>query len=137
MSDYKMTDPALIKDFLYAGRAIFTIRSETSGEHWTYKVTCKKEGEPYFVSLLCDGDTYLYLGFMRDAGRYQTSSKACRPRSHVAHRVVEFLLKELQRNALHSKLSFFHEGKCAKCGKPLTNPESIERGFGPGCWAKR
>lgn len=136
MSEYRLTDAATIKSFLYAGRAVFTVRSETSGDHWTFKVTCKKEGEPYFVSLLCGGD-FLYLGFMPKAGRYLTSAKSCRKRTHVAHSVMEFLLKELERGSLHSKFSFFHEGKCAKCGKPLTNPESIERGFGPGCWAKR
>jgi hypothetical protein len=29
---------------------------------------------------------------------------------------------------------FYHEGKCAKCGRQLTTPESIDRGFGPICW---
>ena len=24
--------------------------------------------------------------------------------------------------------------KCRKCGKRLTDPESIKRGFGPECW---
>ena len=24
--------------------------------------------------------------------------------------------------------------KCRKCGKKLTDPESIRRGFGPECW---
>ena len=25
---------------------------------------------------------------------------------------------------------------CGRCGKPLENPKSIERGFGPICWIK-
>lgn len=25
---------------------------------------------------------------------------------------------------------------CGKCGRPLKDPKSIERGFGPTCWAK-
>lgn len=24
--------------------------------------------------------------------------------------------------------------RCQKCGKKLTNPESIKRGYGPECW---
>lgn len=24
--------------------------------------------------------------------------------------------------------------KCQKCGRKLTDPESIERGYGPKCW---
>jgi hypothetical protein len=27
----------------------------------------------------------------------------------------------------------WHEGSCARCGKKLTVPESIESGFGPEC----
>jgi len=30
-------------------------------------------------------------------------------------------------------LNFFHEGKCGKCGRKLTTPESIKNGFGPTC----
>lgn len=26
--------------------------------------------------------------------------------------------------------------KCARCKRVLTDPESIDRGFGPICWAK-
>jgi len=24
---------------------------------------------------------------------------------------------------------------CGKCSRPLTDPKSVERGFGPDCWA--
>jgi len=30
----------------------------------------------------------------------------------------------------------FSETHCNKCGRPLSDPESIQRGFGPTCWAK-
>lgn len=26
--------------------------------------------------------------------------------------------------------------KCQKCGKKLTDPESMKRGYGPECWEK-
>ena len=26
--------------------------------------------------------------------------------------------------------------RCWRCGRPLTNPKSIERGYGPVCWQK-
>jgi hypothetical protein len=28
------------------------------------------------------------------------------------------------------QIKIYHEGKCARCGRPLTVPESIESGFG-------
>lgn len=27
--------------------------------------------------------------------------------------------------------------RCADCGRPLTDPTSIERGIGPDCWSER
>jgi hypothetical protein len=29
-----------------------------------------------------------------------------------------------------------HEGRCGRCGRPLTVPSSIETGLGPDCAAK-
>jgi hypothetical protein len=28
-----------------------------------------------------------------------------------------------------------HAGKCGRCGKMLTTPDSLERGIGPECWS--
>jgi len=30
-------------------------------------------------------------------------------------------------------VEFYHMGRCAACGLSLTNPESIETGYGPIC----
>lgn len=30
-------------------------------------------------------------------------------------------------------VEIWHEGKCGRCGRQLTVPESIESGFGPEC----
>lgn len=138
MSEYRMTDPDAIRTFLYSGRAVFTIRSAASDNHWTFRVTCKRAGDPYFVSLLCGGHDYHYLGYITDrAGTiefgYRTSNKSCRPNHDTTHSVIRFLLNSLRIGKLHSQFEFFHEGKCGKCGKPLTDPKSIERGLGPTC----
>ena len=28
------------------------------------------------------------------------------------------------------------EGRCKRCRRKLTNPDSLERGYGPVCWGK-
>ncbi|MGQ4872128.1 MAG: DUF6011 domain-containing protein, partial [Candidatus Thorarchaeota archaeon] len=33
--------------------------------------------------------------------------------------------------ALPEKVRIWHEGKCGRCGRRLTVPESIESGYGP------
>lgn len=37
---------------------------------------------------------------------------------------------------LASKCDIRHEGKCGRCGRALTRPESIDTGLGPECAAK-
>ena len=35
--------------------------------------------------------------------------------------------------SLYPTVKVFHSGKCGKCGKKLTTPESIKSGLGPYC----
>ena len=39
-------------------------------------------------------------------------------------------------NTLQDFVEIWHEGKCGKCGRPLTVPSSIENGLGPSCLKK-
>ena len=40
------------------------------------------------------------------------------------------------RNNLPEDISVYHSGRCGCCGRVLTDPEAISRGFGPECWKK-
>jgi hypothetical protein len=46
------------------------------------------------------------------------------------------MVKKKDSDALPPDAEVMHEGRCACCGRPLTVPESIERGIGPDCWEK-
>ena len=49
-------------------------------------------------------------------------------------RAFEWLWRMLKSaKPLPPTFEFWHEGRCGKCGKKLTTPESIERGLGPEC----
>ena len=39
----------------------------------------------------------------------------------------------LQAGRVPEQLEVWHEGRCGRCGRALTVPESIERGIGPEC----
>jgi hypothetical protein len=43
------------------------------------------------------------------------------------------LLESIAKGALPSGWEFRHEGRCGRCGRTLTVPESIDSGFGPEC----
>lgn len=54
-----------IRNFLLAGKAIFTVVSKKSGNRFTYKVKKYDNGDLWFVSVLTGPDnysSYSYLG---------------------------------------------------------------------------
>ena len=40
-------------------------------------------------------------------------------------------------NITEAGFDVHHEGKCGKCGRPLTVPESVKTGLGPICSGKK
>jgi len=129
-------------EFVTAGRAVFTV-SNGSGEHYTYRVTRKekdgREGDyVYFVNLLsgCDNDNdYTYLGVFepgRCEVRLTRKSKLSEESKPVA--VVRWALRRVWAgDGIPPGYQIQHAGKCGRCGRTLTVPESIETGLGPQC----
>lgn len=123
-----MTKEQILK-FLVAGRAVFTLVSRKTGEHFTYKFSKGRNEGVFFASVLAGADTYRYLGIYRDG---------CAPISALAAHVSANApsLKALNwflRHIDSPKVRFQHEGRCGRCGRPLTHPDSIDSGLGPEC----
>ena len=134
-----------VTEFLYAGNATFTLVSLKTGGRFTYRVRVKKEdveakvlNPTYFVSLLRGADNtsdYAYMGVLRRpaAFNFTAASKVLRT-APSATGLLWFLDKMLhRRDVLGSQVQVWHEGKCGRCGRKLTVPDSIERGLGPEC----
>lgn len=125
----------LTKDFVTAGRAVLTVQD---GDHWqTYRVRFK-EGEgnfrdTYFVNVLTNGDQYQYVG-MLDA-----KTGACRPTRASNFSTDSDVVRLFNRGMAQvwgirdHGLTIRHEGKCGKCGRALTHPDSLDSGIGPEC----
>lgn len=128
-----------LKRFMLAGHAIFTVVSKATQTRFTFKVSKPDEMDParplYFVGVLNGSSNeanYSYLGLIRgDAFEHGRKSKitADAPSAKAARWIVE--------RTLHGQnlpnCDVYHEGKCARCGRRLTVPESILSGFGPEC----
>ena len=135
--DGKLQGKETIREFILGGMATFTIRSKTTGTRFTYRVKLAPrrsvdDERPYFVSLLhSENNTkdYVYLGCIwPESWRY-----ACKTET-PSSRAFQWLWKTLNKaDPDLSELEFFHAGTCARCGKLLTVPESIESGWGPVC----
>lgn len=136
----QITDPAKIRRFTTAGRALFTLVSEKTGQRFTYRVQVKKDdaGAPtdfFFVSVLTSPNNtgnYTYLGCLR-SGRFIDDRKL-RIGADAPSRVafVWFWARvSMGRHLLSCQC--WHEGSCGRCGRTLTTPKSVSRGLGPVC----
>ena len=128
-----------VPEIALAGNATITLHSANTDRHFTYKIIQSKDKEElFFIKLLHGADNeqdYKYVGcYYRDTHyfhpckTYQQIPKRNWPASLQA---VYYLLEHLYD--VPDMLHVYHEGKCARCGRKLTTPESILSGFGPEC----
>lgn len=133
----------LTRVFALAGAAVFTV-ANPAGERYTFRVSVKKaehgDARPpvWFVGWLSGPNNeadYSYLGMLDpDAGTVRpTRASKASPDSRV-FRVAQWALGVLWgRTALPAGYALEHAGRCGRCGRTLTVPESIRTGFGPEC----
>lgn len=135
--------------FILAGNATFTLRSRRTGTRFTYRVN-KKDGEDFwFVKVLTGPENtkdYTYLGNISVNGpqylRYGSHSfwhskkQQVSPDAPSAKAFAWAFRRFVVGTDVSADMDFFHAGSCARCGRTLTTPESIARGWGPECWGK-
>lgn len=141
MSDNTIENP---KDFVLAGKAIFTVQNEKTGNRFTYKVKQAEDAKKvWFVSVLAgpdNGSNYNYIGTIFGNDFYvptldfrHTKKSTVKPEAQ-SFKVFAWMLKNSL--VLPEFVKLHHEGFCGRCGRRLTVPESIKNGLGPEC-AKR
>ena len=133
----------LSREFFTAGRAVFTV-SNPRNEHYTYRISppdtslspAKKE-PPLFISVLTEGSKrkFRYLGVVnRETGEVRLTNGSTFTTASLAFKVAKWALQQAWKGTpLPEGYRIQHEGQCAKCGKALTDPQSIECGLGPKC----
>lgn len=126
------------QSFVLAGKAVFTVKNEQTGNRLTFKVTHADDPEKdlWFVSVLRGTDNesdYSYVGIIRGS-EFRLTAKSRVTEEAPAYRVFRWLYQHiLAQKDLPGCVHVYHEGKCGRCGRTLTVPESIETGFGPEC----
>lgn len=141
------------KEFVLAGRSIFTIEipEEFSAKHnlkphYTFRVSYKaadgRWNESWFVNYLTGPDNtrdYSYIGKLNtENGQVIITPKSKLKDNSLLLKVLNRTLSLIWSNdvspMIEKGFELHHEGRCGKCGRPLTNPLSIKRGIGPECW---
>lgn len=133
-----MMDPGIIRNYLLAGKAVITLVSEKTQQRYTYKIITKKDLQnafsgPYvsFIYVKTGPDEFVYMGMMKNCWITPTHASVLREDSEC-FKAFKWFYQRLLNNNLDG-LQVWHEGRCGKCGKSLTVPESIARGLGPHC----
>lgn len=133
--------------FITAGNAIFTI-SQADGTRHTFRVqkrdANKQYPETYFVSLLTGPDNtsdYSYLGIMNPSDfTVRTTAKSCQRADSMPVRALQRVLCRVRAGELDKVRAagwdVRHAGRCCRCARLLTTPESVDSGVGPECAEK-
>lgn len=128
--------------FVLAGHAVFTLVSLKTGARFTYKVGTPETPRPgagpvHFVSVLTGPDNtsdYQFVGTIFGERDYRHSRKARITEQAPSVQAFTWFWRQLVAGAdLTGKVEIYHEGRCGRCGRALTVPESVESGYGPDC----
>lgn len=142
--------------YIEAGRARFTVRSKKTGTRFTFRANRPKEEQhhqrvtygwananpkmrPIWISVLTGEDNvgaYEFLGTVWPSANGYSLRRS--PKSRIGEdapsfRAVMWLCKALNGASDIEQAEVWHEGRCGRCGRVLTVPESVESGFGPEC----
>jgi hypothetical protein len=122
--------------FIHGGNATFTLKSNRTGAHFTFKAQQKKDDTNVtFLSLLNGPDNesdFAYVGLLRNNRVIQTA-KSRVTADAPSIKALAWALEQIGKGSIPDSLSILHEGRCGRCQRKLTVPASIESGFGPEC----
>ena|SRR3990167_5904607 len=132
-----------ILDYTTAGKATITLLTPGLGR-FTYRIRRIEEGRDFwFVDVLTGSDNnedYTFLGSLDRYRPLPDPTFKVSPKSKIGERspsagAFAWFWAHLEADALGGA-EVYHEGRCGRCGRKLTVPESIDTGLGPECAAK-
>jgi hypothetical protein len=115
--------------YIHGGHGRFTLVGRE--RRFTYRLSRSDDDKLTFVKVLSGPDNnndYQYIGFIPEGEDKLVSGRKGHPNAQSFKALNWYL-----HHPDHPAVEFWHEGACCKCGRALTNPESIARGIGPHC----
>jgi hypothetical protein len=128
------------RDFILAGNATVTLVSGKTGTRFTYRVRSPEKIENlHFVSVLTGSSNendYSYLGTIFSAKEFAHGKKSKIGKDATSARAWAWAWNYLSKGQLPPNCEVWHDGRCGRCGRKLTTPESVAKGLGPECSKK-
>lgn len=139
MTAAQLVSPAAAQTFITAGNARLTIVSKKTGARYTYRVRRAKDAQDlFFVSVLTGSDNesdFSYLGTLA-RGQFFHGKKSRLSADAPSAKAWQWYWTFTAQGREAPNCETWHEGRCGRCGRPLTVPESIAAGLGPDCAGK-
>lgn len=133
--DMHITEPIYLKDYLLGGFAIITIG--TGKISYTYKVCLDKKWQDfYYIFRRNKHGKWIYLGaYDNTTNEYRDNEYGLLPKNAwpQTHQLICYILQHLDDYTALSKYDIYHYCICSRCGRKLTNIDSIKRGIGLEC----
>lgn len=131
--------PDAARTALLAGNATITLVSKKTGTRYTFNLKAPKDGgDVRFVSLLTGPNNetdYNYIGLLTLNG-FRTTAKSKLTADAAPCKAIGWTYGQLAAGVLPETVEVWHEGRCCRCGRKLTVPESVANGIGPDCAEK-
>lgn len=125
-----------IVKYIMGGYGVVTLKSHT-GVHHTYEFKVPKNrkagDDTMFVKTLIAGGEWVYVGMYKDKNFHLTKASKFSLQSSIVKGIYFIMKLMFKPDFSDERMHLYHEGICSRCGRPLTNPESIEFGIGPVC----
>mgnify|MGYP000959020201 CR=1 FL=1 len=127
-----------ISEFVYAGNSLFTLLNTKTGSRFTYRFKKGRRDNVWCVSVLTSPANFSYIGvsiFDENKKEYvyihaKKSKVTLKAQSALT---INWFISALNHDSIPENVEVWHNGRCGKCGRALTVPESIEVGLGPTC----
>jgi uncharacterized protein DUF6011 len=135
-------DPAHALRFLLAGNAHATFVSRKTETRFTYRVSLvdprpgDTKAPPHFVSVLTGSEQYTYLGCIFGETVYSHGKRSKVSQDALSAKAFAWIWKHLSAGHLPPECEIWHDGRCSRCRRQLTVPESLASGLGPECARK-
>lgn len=155
----RLANKKAIQDYMFAGKAIITIRNIADGTRYTYKIKKSKTNPSKFYVYNLRGPSYAKMGLISGDKEYYLpfdwkekvqmarrnfaalypgkpfpeklyTQQHMPPSLRMFIRFLTWYKSDVEKMQNHE---IWHEGVCGKCGRKLTVPSSIDRGLGDIC----
>jgi hypothetical protein len=142
----RLTDIGEIRQYVLGGSATVTLVSAKTLTRYTYKLSLKKGSKDFFFVALLTGpdnqEDYRPCGTLRQQWRntdliYSVKRAPRYEWTHGAPSITGFrwFVKQLNRGEgeINPQVEVWTSGRCSRCSRILTVPESVALGIGPVC----